>query len=482
MAHFLLSKNTVMELISSVGIELAIFVATLVFAFALRWAGFMNNESGGCAKSLEAAEKTSGQPKREASGDDVSEVQKGNHQSQTRRAAQNDSKTVARELARQVEKMVACGTRGQATDALSMYEELRRLGQLRAIKMHSRISATEIYGVLLQCVGRAKRPELIEKLIIDMRRADIERPLTFYESTMKLLASKKCYQEAMAVYTQLELDGLEPSPVTLSCLINFAAELGELECAIGFFQRLSSVSMPSIRAYMTVLRVHSKRQDWPSTMKVIRDMQQRQAHIDSLALNIALATGVAAGDLAGARALLNEASNFQPPICDVISHNTIMKGYAQQKEADEALKLLQQMDDKGVRPNAITFNTAMDAAVRGSKHTEAWHVLAKMRAAGCSTDKFTCTTLMKGLQEGATSQQLSVFLDLLKCIKSDCDPELSSFLFRSTVEAAVRVEDGHLAARAVQQMREQGIAFSHNDYQRLLQVPIDGNSRTLCES
>lgn len=469
MATFSTSKNLFLELLNSVATELAIFIGTLVFALALKWAGFISNEKGSCAQSLKAAASTSGHPKREESADDVSEVQRV---VQTRRAAQNDSKSVARELARQVDKMVACGTKGQATEALSFYEELRKIGQLRAIKMHNRQDATDIYGVLLQCAGRAKRPELVEKLITDMRRADVERPLSFYESTMKLLASKKCYQEAMEVYTQLEFDGLEPSPVTLSCLISFAAELGELDRAIGFFERLSTVGTPSIRACMTVLRVHAKRQDWPSTLKVIRDMQQRQAQVDSLVLNIALATGVAAGDLAGARALLNEASQFQPPICDVISHNTIMKGYAQQKEADEALNLLQQMEDNGVKPNAITFNTVMDAAARGSKHTEAWQVLAKMRAAGCAPDKFTCTTLMKALQEGATSQQLAVFLDLLKCITPDCDPELSSFLFRSIVEAAIRVDDGHLAEQAVQQMRVQGIAFSHNDYQRLLlEVP-----------
>ena len=58
----------------------------------------------------------------------------------------------------------------------------------------------------------------------------------------------------MQMYDRLASDGLEPSAVTCSCLISFAAEVGELQRAIGFYEKLASISTPSIRAYMTILR------------------------------------------------------------------------------------------------------------------------------------------------------------------------------------------------------------------------------------
>merc|ERR1719181_1856028 len=108
---------------------------------------------------------------------------------------------------------------------------------------------------------------------------------------MKVLASKKYYKEALAVASQLDVDGLEPSAVTLSCLVTFAVELGEAERAISFFNRLSNSSVPPIRAYMTMLRLYSGRRDWMQSLALVREMQQRQAPMDSLVLNIVLATG-----------------------------------------------------------------------------------------------------------------------------------------------------------------------------------------------
>lgn len=215
-----------------------------------------------------------------------------------------------------------------SVDALAIYEELKANGEHLGIKDHAsgKHSPTDVFNLLVQCAGRVGWFGIIESLLDDMANAGIERSLGFYEGTMKMLASKKCYKEAMCVCSRLEADGLEPSPVTLSCLINFAVEIGDIDRAIGFFNRLASTSTPSIRAYMTILRVHSKRHDWIKSLALIRDMQHRQAPIDSLVLNVVLATGVAAVALDAAKELLAEFSEIK--IADVISFNTLMKGFA----------------------------------------------------------------------------------------------------------------------------------------------------------
>merc|ERR1719162_1761462 len=147
-----------------------------------------------------------------------------------------------------------------------MYQAIRVNGDHKAIKDLSRHggkkSPADVFAALVQCAGNVGRPDLIEILFDDMKTAGIKRSLGFYETSMKMLASKKCYREALSVCTRLEADGLEPSPVTLSCLISFAVEVGELERAVGFFNRLSACSTPSIRACMTILRVHSKHRNW----------------------------------------------------------------------------------------------------------------------------------------------------------------------------------------------------------------------------
>merc|ERR1712028_199413 len=112
-----------------------------------------------------------------------------------------------------------------------------------------------------------------------------------------------------------------------------------------------------------------------------------------------------------------------------------MKGFSHQKEVDRAINLLEAMCQTSVKPNAITFNTVMDAAVRSHRIDDAWRVLARMRDAGLTPDKFTCTTLTKGLQNGASATQLAAILDLFRnVIGTACDSSLVGALFRSVIE------------------------------------------------
>jgi pentatricopeptide repeat protein len=379
------------ELLQSVGVELTIFAVSIVFALTFRGSAF-GKQIGGCQASMNAARPN---PSRADNGRSGSPG--GGKKSAAAITPANpvrQSHQEVNELAQKVDCMINCASKRQSAEALAMYKEMKANGEYKAIKDLARLSRkrpTDVFTMLVQCAGSVGRPELVEVLLDDMTAAQIERPLAFYESTMKMLASKKCYKEAMAVCSRLEADGLEPSPVTLSCLISFAVEIGEADRAIGFFERLAACSMPSIRAYMTIFRVHSRRQDWTKSLALIRDMQNRQAPIDSLVLNIALSTAVAAASsthstavaacqLDAAKALLTDFATIG--LADVVSYNTVLKGLAQQKAAEQALSLLEEMCKTGVKPNSITFNTTIDAAVRSEQISDAWLVLTKMLDAG----------------------------------------------------------------------------------------------------
>jgi hypothetical protein len=281
------------EILQSVSVEITVFVITVVLAVAFRGAPLGKAIAG-------PQKKTTGSPCKKAIYEE-SKAAAGNSVNQKPvRQITSQCEANANGLSQKVDLMVMFALRRQATEAFAIYKELRAAGQLLAIKETLKTGTTRIsdaYGALVQCAGKAGRPELVQVLFDDMTTAGIDRPLKLYESAMKMLASKKSYKEALAVCSRLESDGHEPSPVTLSCLINFAAEIGDSERAIGFFTRLAATSTPSIRACMTILRVYSKRSDWQSSVALIRDMQSCNAPIDSLVLNIVLATGVTAGKL-----------------------------------------------------------------------------------------------------------------------------------------------------------------------------------------
>ncbi|CAK0881640.1 unnamed protein product, partial [Prorocentrum cordatum] len=96
----------------------------------------------------------------------------------------------------------------------------------------SQHSALDFYTTVLQCAVRIGRFDLLDTIIDDMVHHDVQRSLGFYELAMKQLAAQKQYSAALKIYDRLSADGLRPSHVTYSCLIGFAAEVGELKRAV----------------------------------------------------------------------------------------------------------------------------------------------------------------------------------------------------------------------------------------------------------
>jgi pentatricopeptide repeat protein len=353
-----------------------------------------------------------------------------------------------------------------ANRAVDIYADLRRAlrsdSSLRMLDLVrcTRYSALDLYTTVVHCAIRTTQVHLVDCIVADMTQEGIARPIMFYESAMKQLAKQKHYHLALGMYDRMVADGLEPSGVTLSCLINFAAELGELNRAIAFFEQLCRITTPSIRACMTVLRVHSKRHDWQAAVSTLNVMKSRGVPIDSIVLNVVLSTGVGADKIDAVEEVLSEYEDT----ADIVSFNTAIKGYAYRNDTDSARSVVVRLRKRGLRPNAITFNTVMDAAVRSARYEDAWQLLGEMREARIAPDKFTCSILIKGLVKSGVdsgsivfAQHVRVALELVQEVGPTCDVVLAESLHHSVLEAAVRIPDSTLVMQALAQMRSSSI-------------------------
>lgn len=485
---FVLSVLT--QVWQAVGMEILIFSLTLLFAGVLRGTGTV--------QTVRVRKNCKLPPDEDEASDVASEPAPGPappapsppvpaaHTSaptavlpgnRPRRTQQLD--TTPRQLGRYVDDIIS-GVKSHpcaktAAWAMEYYlefrSELKRTGiTIAEVGRTTRWTGLDMYSTLVSCAVRGGHGHMIPGVIDDMVQQGMPRPISLYESAMKQLAGQKLYHLALAVYDQMAADGLKPSTVTCSCLINFAAEAGELDRAVDFFGKLQALTTPSIRAYMTILRVHCRRQDWPASLETLQDMEKRGIRMDSLTLNVALATCVAAEQLEAAEQLLARGHEANPPVSDVVSYNTLIKGYAARADPDGAQKFLERMRSRGLKPNAITMNTAMDAAVRGGRPDDAWALLATMRAGGLSPDKFTCSILIKGLRKSIRDDQCHAALDLLQEVGVACDASLRSSLYHALLEAAAAVPDQVLVNQVASRMRQQGVPLNEGGQRRMREV------------
>lgn len=470
------SAATIHEVWRSVGLELVIFLVTLGFALLIRSTSG-RKVAGKAVKGFAIAKAPTERPapvQRHTSNTAPPLSRNGVRAAgaviQDRRGYGRDPAQIINEAIYSMKEMP--GTKS-ANKVLSLYSDLHNnFKDMRILEVarRSNHSADEFYTTVVQCAIRVGKYHLVEGLIDDMVQQGVARPLAFYESAMKQLAGQKHYHMALNMYDRLVADGLQPSAVTCSCLISFAAEVGELQRAIGFFEKLSSLTKPSIRAYMTVLRVHAKRQDWPASLATFRDMQKRGVSVDSLVLNVILATGVASDQIEAVEQLLIEADGFTPPISDVVSYNTLIKGYAQRNDSSKAMQVIKRMRGRGLMTNAITFNTAMDAAVRSVRSGEAWELLQEMRTCGFRPDKFTCSILVKGLNKDPASDHLRNCLELLSEVDATCDVTLRSTLYHAVLEAAAQASDTNMLMQTFTQMRHHQVVLTASAYRLLVQA------------
>lgn len=348
--------------------------------------------------------------------------------------------------------------------ALDLFEELERsngcIGLKDIIRTPKGNRAMDFYCALVQCAIRLNRPQKVSEIITSMRNAEIPRTLSFYESAMKILAGKKLHHQALDVYDEMVKDDLKPSAVTMSCLVSFAVEIDEPARAVEFFDKLAAVGTPSIRAYMTILRVYSKQQNAVKSIELIRGMEGQGMKPDNLILNTVLSTCVNAGKVDEASALLFEFGAKDRALVDVISFNTVVKGLAQQGRFDEALKILDHMAAQipPVTPNSVTFNTIMDAAVREGKLRDAWKVLASMKKAGLKPDKYTCSILVKGLKDPnspPSKELIQGCLELVCQVGEIDDANLTEVLLHCLLDACIQSGQSELVMTVFGQMTAQ---------------------------
>eukprot|EP00747_Dinoflagellata_sp_TGD_P110795 gnl/TRDRNA2_/TRDRNA2_171065_c0_seq4.p1 gnl/TRDRNA2_/TRDRNA2_171065_c0~~gnl/TRDRNA2_/TRDRNA2_171065_c0_seq4.p1 ORF type:complete len:639 (+),score=124.54 gnl/TRDRNA2_/TRDRNA2_171065_c0_seq4:161-1918(+) len=424
--------------------------------------------SNAAAAGREASSAAAGHVRLARDACDVSPLQQHYVQQQQQHAVQQQLPPLTKlsATARHVDEIVQRSNSTRSPEeGLALYADMSAKGMLRDVKDWTeeelgRHTVLDFFNAVIKSASLTCQPGLAVKVMEDMDDMGIHVPLELYDTTIRILAGKKHFRGAIAVYDRMAAKNVEPTGVMLSCLTSFAAELGEWSRMLEFFDKLSNIETPSIRAYMTVLRAHAKRGDWMNSKLVFQDMQRRNVHMDSLVLNAVLSTGVTLDHIEDAEELFEAAVRINPNLGDIVSYNTLLKGYAKRHDALRAQRLLVRMQELEVRPNAISFNTTIDAAVRSSRCDDAWALLEQMKSSGVEPDKFTCSILVKSFYEnrGTTAKQVHMVLDM--ALKVHGDLPLLGNLYRGILEAASKMRDIALLQRVFAQMKRQGVQAS----------------------
>mmetsp|Transcript_72746 Transcript_72746/g.170568 ORF Transcript_72746/g.170568 Transcript_72746/m.170568 type:complete len:869 (-) Transcript_72746:213-2819(-) len=196
----------------------------------------------------------------------------------------------------------------------------------------------------------------------------------------------------------------------------------------------SKDSNAEMQRAVTTMKAYVKNKDLPNVTAVFNRLKKNGVVMRSQIYNCYLDACVQCSDIEAALSLFEEMK--QLGFVDVVSYNTVLKGYLASGRLGEARSLVQEMTSRGLAANKVTYNELLNAKVAARDRAGMWSIVDQMLQAGLKANLITCSILLKSLTQHSAETDLARVLSLIDSVEEPID----EVLFSSIIEACIRIK------------------------------------------
>lgn len=301
---------------------------------------------------------------------------------------------------RSVDSPQAHALEKQMLKHLELREFTRALNLYRSLERDSRDLgfSEELYSSFVQSAVRVGQIDVVERMVRTMKHQGLNPSTKFWQTTMKMLSSRKHFSACLSLHTVFARQMLSDKTV-YSCLINAALEVGDPERAMAMLHRYGSVALDT-EDYILFFRTYVALNDVDSAEATFTKLGPSAT---TLMLNLLLLTCVNARQPERGLNCLQKAHAVERPeakIVDVVSYNTIIKGFAQAGLPQRCAECANDMVAKGIEPDDITFCTLLDACIVDDRASNAAAAIVDLLARRSNSMDATSSPFIKSLIKG----------------------------------------------------------------------------------
>eukprot|EP00443_Scrippsiella_acuminata_P090331 CAMPEP_0115553500 /NCGR_PEP_ID=MMETSP0271-20121206/96809_1 /TAXON_ID=71861 /ORGANISM="Scrippsiella trochoidea, Strain CCMP3099" /LENGTH=587 /DNA_ID=CAMNT_0002987195 /DNA_START=146 /DNA_END=1906 /DNA_ORIENTATION=+ len=199
------------------------------------------------------------------------------------------------------------------------------------------------------------------------------------------------YDKACDLYENILEDGLEPDSMMYGCLMKFAVKCGRTELSQELFKKSNG---GDIQNYMCLIREAGRMGKVDRAIQLLRQAEsKRNCSLDPAVYNCTMDVCVTNDRMDHARALLAEMS--KTGVVNLITFNTLIKGYGAKGDFVGARSVLREMEDAGIKPDSASYNSLMGAMVSAGNLAQSLKVLDEMDSRSVPLDHYTVSIMMK---------------------------------------------------------------------------------------
>ncbi|KAG5011515.1 hypothetical protein JHK86_023776 [Glycine max] len=287
-----------------------------------------------------------------------------------------------------------CGMLENFDGCLSVYNDMKVLGAKPNMVT---------YNALLYAMGRAKRALDAKAIYEEMISNGFSPNWPTHAALLQAYCKARFPEDALGVYNEMKKKGMDVNLFLYNLLFDMCADVGCMDEAVEIFENMkrSGTCQPDNFTYSCLINMYS------SHLKLIESLESSNPWEQQVsAILKGLGDDVSEGDIIF---ILNRMVDrntasfvlryFQNMINftrdkEVILYNVVMNLFRKSRDFQGAEKLFDEMLQRGVKPDNITFSTLVNCASVSGLPNKAVVLFEKMSHFGCEPDGVTCSAMV----------------------------------------------------------------------------------------
>ena len=278
-----------------------------------------------------------------------------------------------------------------------------------SLKSNFLIKDEIIFNLLIDGCSKSFNLDLIKYIYDDMLKLNIIPSIVTYNSIIDSYVRAKDLRSAWKIFQEDLIDlGIKPDNFTYSILFRG-------------------------------IRNSTHKEYLEKALKILDDLSNSNQNIDIILINVLIDSCIFLKDEKNLVKIFDKIIEgyYKNLKSDIVTFNTFLKGCAQMNLFEKAYSSFNKlMEMNQITPNDVTFNTMIDACVRGDRISLVWGIVEKMQLYGINPDNFTYSTIIKGINmksnlNSQNNANNNIYESNFKKNSDDAELELAFKLFEN---------------------------------------------------
>jgi pentatricopeptide repeat protein len=264
---------------------------------------------------------------------------------------------------------------------------------------------------MIEACVRMRRMDVLSRLLSQWKENENSLKLTApsYGSLIKAYAHVGDLTQMWALWNEMSQRDVKPTAVTLGCMIDALVTNGSVNDAWDLvnvvYANEATQDLVNTVIYSTILKGFAKEQDIKRVFGIYAEMSKRAIPCNVITYNTMIDACARCWCMDRVPQLL-ESMRKESVEPDLVTYSSLVKGYSLAGDVRRAFSIFEEMKSSGkIQPDEIMYNVLLDGCARETLVDEALKLLQSMQDASIAPSNHTLSILVKLLGRGKRVKQ-----------------------------------------------------------------------------